>query len=48
MMPQLMAKGDVFSAVNVLERHSDWRKVLKSYNLDKRAQRLLGLEDYNI
>ena len=48
MMPQSMAKGDVFSAVNVLERHPDWRKVLKSYDLDERAQRLLSLQDYNI
>ena len=37
-MPQSMAKGDVFSAVNVLERHPDWRKVLKSYDLYERAQ----------
>ena len=48
MMPQSMAKGDVFSAVDVLERHPDWRKVLKSYDLDERAQRLLSLQDYNI
>jgi Phytanoyl-CoA dioxygenase (PhyH) len=44
MMPSSMARGDVFSAVNVLERHADWRKVLESYSeLDDSARRLLAL-----
>jgi Phytanoyl-CoA dioxygenase (PhyH) len=47
MMPSNMARGDVFSAVNVLERHADWREILESYNtlLDDSARRLLGLSE---
>ena len=44
MMPTNMAKGDVFSAQNVLERHTDWMEVLDSYPLDERAKGLLALK----
>lgn len=48
MMPHEMANGDVFSATNVLARHPDWKEVLRSYPLDNRSKRLLGLEDYSM
>ena len=43
MMPQSMAKGDVFSAENVLRWHPNWRDILTSYPLDDRSKQLLGL-----
>lgn len=45
MMPAATAKCDVFSAENVLKRHSDWKEILESYQLDKRSQHLLALHN---
>mmetsp|Transcript_30877 Transcript_30877/g.46881 ORF Transcript_30877/g.46881 Transcript_30877/m.46881 type:complete len:380 (-) Transcript_30877:103-1242(-) len=46
MMPESLAKADVFSASNVLERHVSWQEKLESYPMNDRQRRLLGLKEY--